>query len=678
MLEDIKRDIELAKQYKISLEKIFIQIWDLEFKVSKEELRQLNQSAFDLAEKRKSEDLYSYALAQVTFGIFYFYTNDYKQALEHHLGALDNFRLVNNEAGIGLSYMNMGATYRSLGDLDLAIKYSKEGIELLSKNNIYLKFLCYGHYGLAEIYLSLKSYSLSIENYEKALEIAYQINDTTGIIRSLNGLGNASLKIKDFQRSMDYLQKSLAKIDKDDLVLKGRILNDLGNYHFETNSLLEAKKYYEESMFLRQKLNLDDAQLSSQIGLARTFMGQNKLEEAKKFLTEGLEKAVQLKVKGKLFQFHELLSKVHETLGNFQVSLGHFKSFHQIQNEVIDENLRSRIEKIKTMHELVLKRKESESNYYQETSIRLEKQKELIEKKVLERTEELQQSNEELQTMNENLRQTQEELQTQRDFITEQNRELAQVNTRIKLSINVAKTIQEAVLTFEKRLNAIFSEYFVINRPKDVVSGDFYWINQLEGKTILVVADCTGHGVPGAFMTLIGANLLEQIIKGEKVSRPDLILQKLHLGVTVALKQEQTKNMYGMDAVVVVLEEEEEQIKLSFAGAKNNLLIWTSNELRELKGTRKSIGGIQNDNKNFENQEVLLQKGDLIYVGSDGLADQNDVKRKKIGRKKIKSTIQEIYQLPLTQQKEKFEKILVNHMKNTQQRDDILWIGVEI
>ena len=121
MLENIRHEIELAWQNETSLEKIFSQIWELEFKVPKEDLRQINQTAFDLATARKTEDLHSYALAQVTFGIFYFYTSDYKQALEHHLGALDNFRLLNNESGIGLSYMNMGATYRSLGDLDLAI-----------------------------------------------------------------------------------------------------------------------------------------------------------------------------------------------------------------------------------------------------------------------------------------------------------------------------------------------------------------------------------------------------------------------------------------------------------------------------------------------------------------------------------------------------------------------------
>jgi len=678
MLEKIRSNIKLSKQGKISLEKIFQQIWELEFKVSKEELQKVNQEAFNLAAERKKEDLFSYALAQVTFGIFYFYTSDYKRALEHYLDALDNFRLIKNEPGIGLSYMNMGATYRSLGDLDLAIKYSREGVELLTKNNAYPKFLCYAHYGLAEIYLGLQAYDLCLENYEKALDIAYQINDSTGIIRSLNGLGNANLKVKDFQKSMDYLKESLNKVNKDDLVIKSRILNDLGNYHFETNNLLNAKKYYEESILIRQNLNLVDAQLSSQIGLAKTLIGQNQLQEAKLILTEGLKKATGLKVKVKLFEFHELLSKVYELLLDFQASLEHFKAFHQTKNQVIDENSRNRIEKIKTMHELVLKRKESESNYYQQTTKQLEKQKELIEQKVIERTLELKKSNEELQVINEELRQAQEEIAAQKDYVQSQNIELSHINHQVSLSIRSAKTIQDAILPQEQLLNNTFQDYFILNRPKDVVSGDFYWLHKVENRTIIVVGDCTGHGVPGAFMTLIAANLLDKIIRVKHIYDPASILNILHQEVLSSLKQSETKDNNGMDVAIIAIDELEEQRAVTYAGAKSGILIWKDEQLVRIKGTRKSIGGIQNESKTFENRVFSLQSGDLVYLGSDGLQDQNDSDRNKFSITRINSLIEEIHPLPFDEQLQKFETTLDKFMEGTTQRDDILWFGLKV
>ena len=336
----------------------------------------------------------------------------------------------------------------------------------------------------------------------------------------------------------------------------------------------------------------------------------------------------------------------------------------------------------------------------------IQNQNKVLEENVLIRTKELQEAYEETQVMNEELRQTQEELQTQRDFVELQNKELlktnqklesselilrkmnlqikeknktlASTNNQIVLSMNSAKTIQEAILPYEGKFAEYFADYFIINRPKDVVSGDFYWFKESQGKVILVVADCTGHGVPGAFMTLIGANLLDKIVELEGVEQPSLILEKLHQEVQNLLKQKYTHNNNGMDAVVISLEKRGSQEKLIFAGAKNNILLWTNNEIKELKGTRKSIGGIQNEEIQFENQESILQKGDLIYLGSDGLEDQNNSKRKKFGRNRIKSIIQENHHLSLSEQKQKFEQALGQHIEGTLQRDDILWMGVRL
>ena len=302
---------------------------------------------------------------------------------------------------------------------------------------------------------------------------------------------------------------------------------------------------------------------------------------------------------------------------------------------------------------------------------------ESLENKVNLRTKELQESNDELQVMNEELRQTQEELQTQRDYVEEKNKVLQEFNSKINSSLKVAQTIQEAVLPYQAKLDRLLENYFVINRPKDVVSGDFYWLNEINGKVILVVADCTGHGIPGAFMTLIGANLLDKIIRIRQVTQPNEVLNQLHEEVQSVLKQRYTTNNKGMDAIVVSLEKQPGQTMIQFSGAKNNLYYYTD-DLYELKGDRKSIGGIQDESIGFTNQQLVLPAGGMLYLGSDGLEDQNNHTRKKFGRKRLQTLLSYAATLPVDEQKTKIEEALKQYMQDAEQRDDILWMGIQI
>ena len=218
----------------------------------------------------------------------------------------------------------------------------------------------------------------------------------------------------------------------------------------------------------------------------------------------------------------------------------------------------------------------------------------------------------------------------------------------------------------------------MINKPRDVVSGDFYWLKKVKNKTILVVADCTGHGVPGAFMTLIGVNLLDKIVEELLIDTPSGILFYLHLEIQALLKQKETNNNSGMDAVVITLEDSQDQKLLSFSGAKNNLYYFSDGDLHELKGTRKSIGGIQNESTQFEEHKVSIYPGDMIYLGTDGLEDQNNMKRKKFGKKRLKQLLSSLANLPVSEQKNHIEEALRHHMSGVEQRDDILWIGLKV
>jgi len=186
--------------------------------------------------------------------------------------------------------------------------------------------------------------------------------------------------------------------------------------------------------------------------------------------------------------------------------------------------------------------------------------------------------------------------------------------------------IQQAMLPRSEDLNQHFSNHFIIFKPRDIVSGDFYWLAVVGEQLFLSVVDCTGHGVPGAFMSMIGNSLLNRLIKEDQLSDPAIILTKLDIAIRESLRQDVSKDKNGMDMSLIKLEKiEEEQFQMTFCGAKSNIyyLQKENAELTMLKADRKTLGGAEsNNNVVFNNQFVSLQKGDRIYLKSDGYVDQ--------------------------------------------------------
>jgi serine phosphatase RsbU (regulator of sigma subunit) len=308
----------------------------------------------------------------------------------------------------------------------------------------------------------------------------------------------------------------------------------------------------------------------------------------------------------------------------------------------------------------------------------VEEQNEVLEKNVTERTIELQYSNEELATTNEELYQTQEEILTQRDLLKEKNNLLEQYTNKISKSIEAAQIIQQAILPSKAKMKELFEEYFVLFCPKDVVSGDFWWANEFEGRKYLIVADCTGHGVSGAMLTMIGSSLLDRIIRGLEITEPAEILLKLHEEIRAALQQEQTKNNEGMDIAIAYWHYENDTCLVSFAAAKRPLYYCCGGEIEKIMGSRRNVGGMTSSIKSFESKNLSLQKGTCLYLCSDGFADQNDVARNNFSEKRLISLLQQTQDLPMEQQKEILETALAKYSEGTEQRDDILVIGIRI
>jgi len=306
---------------------------------------------------------------------------------------------------------------------------------------------------------------------------------------------------------------------------------------------------------------------------------------------------------------------------------------------------------------------------------------------VNERTEEVQIQKQEILERNEELLQNNEEISAQKEEMILQKELLEMQYKATQDSIRYAKTIQNAILPLEeniaKKLNA-----FILFRPKSIVSGDFYWFANLtakEGfseKTFLATVDCTGHGVPGAFMSMIGSRLLNEIVNERHITNTDEILTALHKGIIKSLKQEQTDNPDGMDICLCRFEKNDENTDVYFSGAKRPLLykIKEQSSVLILKGDRKSIGGIKKTKREveFTEQKITLRKGDSLYLTSDGYADQCNQNREKIGRHSFENLILENADKPVVEQNIAFNNFLDSYKNTAEQRDDITVIGIKL
>ncbi len=269
----------------------------------------------------------------------------------------------------------------------------------------------------------------------------------------------------------------------------------------------------------------------------------------------------------------------------------------------------------------------------------------------------------------------------QADDLRVLNHRILKQNEAITDSLRYAQTIQMAMLPDVEKMKNVFSDFFMIYKPKDIVSGDFYWFAESGSKKFIAAVDCTGHGVPGAFMSMIGSTLLTRIVKQMKIQDSVEILNTLNNEIIHALRQEDKVNDDGMDVCLCAIEKGEgDQLTVSFTGAKRPLfyLEQGAKSLNMKRGDVKSIGGLRNREKTFTKVEIHLKKGDTLFLSSDGLVDQHNAKKTKFGTKKLMSFLEENGTLPLKDLGKKLEKELKEHQENVFQRDDITFLGVRI
>ena len=285
-------------------------------------------------------------------------------------------------------------------------------------------------------------------------------------------------------------------------------------------------------------------------------------------------------------------------------------------------------------------------------------------------------ANKELKTLNTRLEDLveirTEQLQKEKNRVENQHKE-------IKESIQYAKRIQASILPPLKVFKQVFDDSFIFYEPKDVVSGDFYWFERHKNKSLFAIVDCTGHGVPGAFMSIIGYTQLSEIVSDHHLTTPGVVLKELDKRVRIALNQNAAGEKNSNDGMELgLITYYEDQQKIEFSGAMRPLYMVKNGDLHVVKGNKFSIGGSTYLKKEFLTTRINVEKGDCFYLFSDGYADQfGGPKGKKFMTKHVGEMLQGISHLPMSEQGRIVKKTIQDWMKGNDQIDDILMAGIK-
>jgi serine phosphatase RsbU (regulator of sigma subunit) len=347
------------------------------------------------------------------------------------------------------------------------------------------------------------------------------------------------------------------------------------------------------------------------------------------------------------------------------------------------EKLQSELSKQKTAYERLEKEMSAQESIFTQI-YELHEALELKNKEIKEQSQRLYLLNEEMLAQNEEISQQNEEIMAQRDALEASSSIISKKNDDINASINYAKRIQTAMLPTPQKIQEALPKHFIYFMPKDVVSGDFYWFSHKNENgnpiSILAAVDCTGHGIPGAFMSLIGDASLNQIVHDKEIHRPDLILREMHHNIQTALNQTENNVRDGMDMAIVCIDHKNGL--LQYAGAMNPIYYIQNEVFTEIKADKKPIGGgTEIADKVFTLHTISLETPLTFYLCSDGYQDQFGGKdNRKFMVKRLKELLFAIHSLPMPEQHLMLSETMLEWTRNGRdpQTDDILIIGVAL
>ncbi|MBA3706507.1 MAG: tetratricopeptide repeat protein [Bacteroidetes bacterium] len=636
-------------------------------------------------------------------GNIYYNQSDYKLALDYHSRALKIREKTGNKIPIGNSYNNLGITYWKLGNNEKALESHLKSLKIMEEVG-YMDGIKNSYNNIGLIYYDKKNYDQELKYYFKALKISEELGDKAFISTCYNNIGIAyknqgiiaSTKVEannKYQQALDNQIKSLKiKEELEDKQGIGASYNNIGSIYINLGKIAlnkqtsenyykQALENYLKSLQIGKEINDKDLQSIGLNNIGSIYMMQNKLEESYASLTNALQIAKEIGTKINIKDDYAALSDLFDKKHDYKKALEYHKLYTDLKDTLLNETSGKQIAEMNTKYDTEKKDKELLQKDAEITKQQSESEKQQLQRNtfiigfglmlvlaffIFRSYRQKKEANAQLEIKNE--------------AISKQNTEIEKKNTVITDSIEYAKNIQQAILPGKEELEKHFQNYFILYKPKDIVSGDFYWIHEQEEQVLLAVADCTGHGVPGAFMSLMGHNLLKEIVTNKKVVSPSVILDELNQKILKTLKQDSknTSAKYGMDIALICWDKKKNI--LEFAGAHNPLYVLRNKETIQLKADARSIGSFARDQeKGFTNQSIELQKEDMLYLFSDGYVDQiGGTENKKFFSHPFRAVLEGISSQDVISQQQLLETTITEWQGDKKQTDDMLVFGIRV
>lgn len=671
---------------------------------------------------KEINDFEGQALALNRLGNVYQLKTNYLRALDFYLQALKINKEINNDAEVARTLVNLANVYSVIGQYQRSIEHFLAAMDIHESTGE-KEGLAWTSLGIARLFKKLNLLDRAMQYAQSALEyykeIEKQTGNSVGVTLSLNEIGGIYSKQGDFEKALEYTQMVLDINTKSgnlhgqaaNHISLGTIFIDKGNYGLARENLIEALK-------LKKQVNdsLDLAPLYRYLGQVEMQYG-NTLK-AHEYFNQSLDFANKHRLIPDLSQAYLSLSMVLSKTGQHQKALEAYKNYSLFRDSLNSSD----IAKLEMQYEFEKREKEQELLARQREALqeaRLERQRVVLiffvvafllagalaafifygyrEKKRINLL--LVEQNNEISRQKQEIESQKEEIEQQRDFVTRQRDQIAEQQKLITDSITYASRIQNAVLPSEISIDGMPWQSFVFYKPKNIVSGDFYWVSKLSnGKIMLAVADCTGHGVPGAFMSMLGITLLREIAgKDEKLSSSDILMRMREM-VILSLNQQGGKvdQADGMDMAIALVDPT--TLMMEFAGAylpaiivregdfdidNNNPMLRGSNHsnlsMIELKGDKMPIGYHISGSTPFSSTHLQLKAGDMLYLFSDGYVDQfGGEKNIKFLQHNFRSLLFSIHNKDLADQKKIVIRTIEEYKGERKQVDDMLVLGVRI
>lgn len=611
-------------------------------------------------------------------GVSFYLKRNYAKAIEYFRRCYKIKEEIGEKDGMARYLNNMGAVYKDQGDYPRAIDAYSRSLRLREElddrrgqaaplNN------------LGNIYRELNDYSMALDYFLRSLKIKEETGDENGASGTLGNIGLVYQDQGEYVQSMKYFTRSLAIKEKnDDKQGMGNALNNIGLNYKKQENYSKAMECFQRSLILFVELDDKKGQSALLSNLGNIYQIQGDYYQAIKYGKKALQFAKEVGAVMDIKIASKTLYKAYKKTGQHQKALKMHEIYLSMRDSIINkENTKAAL---RQQIQYEYDKEQALEDVKQEKKMALSKEREKRQKLILSAT-----------AIGlcmvlfiagfifNRLRITRNQkklISAQKKKVEQQKRIIETKSKDITDSIRYAEGIQKSILPTMKQVKRMLPDSFIWFKPKDIVSGDFYWVAENNDKVYFAVCDCTGHGVPGSLMSVVGTYLLNEAVNIKGIYHPADIFEEVRRKLKISLKQEglDGEQRDGMDAALCAWDKNN---KLEFALAYNSLFHIRKGELMETKPDKQPVGFHNIEEKPYTHHELTLEKGDTIYLFSDGYVDQFGGKRnKKFMIKNFKKLLLSIQDKTMNEQKDILQTTMAEWKGSTEQVDDILVMGL--